>query len=1014
MAEFYQRRLPPTLSDGAAAGSRALAKGISLLAKDLGEVADSSERIRTATLRQEKQFRAVLQEEEKKLRRNEFQNIARQKALFLMRENPTDIDAFRTAFYGSMAEHPIPEDDRAAHETILKNVESNFYARIEDNRTRPIEEAKAQAEESQKVLHRSAYQNFVSREALAAYENNPEDQDAFRIEFRRRIAEEKIPSSGEVAEYNKIADRAEQSFYREISTNAARSLEQDREVRAKNEKQLRISNFENVARLEALAALQANPTDINAYQADFHKRMEAHSQNIPLDEVGEYGRIVKESQWRFYQTIAANQKRALLESLKYSSLQTANDFIQNGIRIQSGAVRSLDPSLETYENFTRATGLLMATAADGTPLFTPEEVADTTDGWTLQILEGRQVMDLSSDISLETLARMNDPNFDYAVTVENPTGEELTFRADDLSPERRNQFRNTSQGRIAALLKNESDAALLEKAQKFWRGEEEFLRTRETDKRALNLLAEVQVADNPIGPDNLKFHLENAFRYLDRFDLLPDPYARSILSLVNSSDPEACVRGATLLVGAVNRNVAAEQQLGTMAVLRAHLIYDQVATGLPAAEAVRQANEFLKPAGLMERQGLQERLKAEKQAGKFYAKDVTAAIYGYGGQREYQQLVDSLFLLSGGNKEAAAKTARTAIQSRYTETVIGADGRARGSILTGRRRFKNTPESVFGRKIGSIINEDLFLLSPEIAQKTGMPCDLDHLILVATPLTEAQIAEDKEPEWLLMRRNDDGTTSAYINPDTNQPYTYSLTKKGGPLAYARGLAETLIREAQEKNSDELLRLAPLLGDESEIVFARLALRGEGRIGREEVLQHLNAIHRFAEKNAHWTLPLETLISLHPAGLAATKGIRLLRTGLALYALARKVGSFSAVENFGKQDVFGDLDGLEVTPGQAQESLVKLGYLFDGEELGPDDPNWREEVQDRGERQANGLRLVALLMAMNPDLRVKTLGGVLRAALFLADTGKMNGVWGFPKILKEKRKEIFTEDSDANP
>jgi hypothetical protein len=74
----------------------------------------------------------------------------------------------------------------------------------------------------------------------------------------------------------------------------------------------------------------------------------------------------------------------------------------------------------------------------------PPRWSGATDSWTLQILQGRQEVDLNGDISLEALARAADPDSDYEVEVATPNGEALTFRASDLSEGHRNQFRAES------------------------------------------------------------------------------------------------------------------------------------------------------------------------------------------------------------------------------------------------------------------------------------------------------------------------------------------------------------------------------------------------------------------------------------------------------------------------------------------------------------------------------------------------------------------------------------------
>ncbi|MDR3117597.1 MAG: hypothetical protein LBT98_03435 [Puniceicoccales bacterium] len=557
----------------------------------------------------------------------------------------------------------------------------------------------------------------------------------------------------------------------------AQSLNEIRVVQQENENLLRRSEFQNFARREALAAYEENPVDLDAYRASFRKRLESYQ--VSLGDAVAYGTIVNNTEGQFYSTILSGKDRALRESLKYNALDTAEGFIKTGIRIGDGTIQSPDPALEIYENLTNATGMLMSTAADGSQLFTPEEIANATDSWTLQILQGRQAVDLNGNISLEALARVADPNFDYTVTVPNPVGEPLTFRTSDLSEGRRNQFQTASMERVAALLQKESDAAALDQAQRLWIGEEIFLPGNSADKKALELLANVQVADSPIAFENLQLHMDNCRSYVERFELLPEPYARTILSLVNADSPHAAVMGAKIIGSLMEISPDTAKTMAKSfddaTLLRAKMLHGLIQGGTPLTDAL----VAVKSAMAMDVHALQtklrERTTSEKSRNKFYGSDVNAKTYGHDGVDIYRRMVDAFFLTNGGNRDSAVAVAKARIDSEFAETKIGADGDWHMPLFgRKRRKFRNTPEAVFGKNSSKIINNVLRAAAPEISLKTGIPCDLAHIMLVATPATDWAVENGENPSWVIARKNDDGSTIFYFDAKTGNPLVFSL------------------------------------------------------------------------------------------------------------------------------------------------------------------------------------------------------------------------------------------------
>jgi hypothetical protein len=448
---------------------------------------------------------------------SEYHNLALRTAMEAAKLYPNNLGKFLDYYRSEMGRFGTPalywndpEEHLGKFHSIANQVEAQFYQTIEGNRKREKREAQELQIKNEREVRQSEYKSAVDVAATIAYENHREDPEGFLTEFNEYLAAQSIPEE-EVGDYAKISERAKRSFFEKTLENRANSIERAQQNRVANEKMLRLSNFKTAAQREAVQAYDQNRANQSGFDATFAKRMEAYP--IPLDDAEEYGKILNEEKSRFFLTIANNEEKERLEAQKYSGLRAANGYFENGVRVNDGEILSLNPAQVVYENFTRATGLLMSTTADGRQLFKPEEIADITDGWTLQILQGKQAVDLNGNISLEALARLDDPNFDYAVTVPNPSGGELIFRASDLSPERRNRFNAESVERVAALLQKESDGAALDHSQKIWRSEEKFIPGNSIDRESLELLAKVQLADNPVGEKNLKQHLDNAFRY---------------------------------------------------------------------------------------------------------------------------------------------------------------------------------------------------------------------------------------------------------------------------------------------------------------------------------------------------------------------------------------------------------------------------------------------------------------------------------------------------------------------
>ena len=188
---------------------------------------------------------------------------------------------------------------------------------------------------------------------------------------------------------------------------------------------------------------------------------------------------------------------------------------------------------------------------------------------------------------------------------------------------------------------------------------EKFLPSSSEDRTALNILAEAWLAEAPIDGKTLPHHVDRLLRLSERFGIIPDSYARAVLSLVDSSDPAACVLGSSIVDSILShRPEVAAKTFGQDALLRSQLIHGQVATGLSPEQAVKSADNFMKPENSAKRLDVAARLKSAKDKdADFYGKVVRADVYGPGGVAEFQKIVDALFLESGGNRRKALAVA---------------------------------------------------------------------------------------------------------------------------------------------------------------------------------------------------------------------------------------------------------------------------------------------------------------------------------------------------------------------
>jgi hypothetical protein len=94
-------------------------------------------------------------------------------------------------------------------------------------------------------------------------------------------------------------------------------------------------------------------------------------------------------------------------------------------------------------------------------------------------------------------------------------------------------------------------------------------------------------------------------------------------------------------------------------------------------------------------------------------------------------------------------------------------------------------------------------MAPAIEKMSGIPCDLDHIILVATPETDRAVEMGDDPTWRILRKNDDGTSQFYTDPDGN-PLIYSLSDGVRRAIYLNDLQAAKIEKDENPSFGEVL------------------------------------------------------------------------------------------------------------------------------------------------------------------------------------------------------------------
>jgi hypothetical protein len=567
---------------------------------------------------------------------------------------------------------------------------------------------------------------------------------------------------------------------------AEREIFEAQKAALKDEAGLHLAQYRNAAMQASVEAYGANRTDIEAYKRDFRERMRAY--DVPINRQAKYGAAVEGIESQYYWTIAANREASTKQAIKSAVTEQTNAYVAGSVSLLDGETQDPLPSVAVGEKFHAATEGLYTNYADGSPVFDNGERAELMDSWNGQVLTASMERDLTENSTTNDLLRMKDPNFDYRVTVQTDTGP-MEFSRAGLSPARKNQFNGAVNERLQRVLRTANDREKLAYGQQIWRGEIPFFSGDSRDKKALEIIAEAETVRNPITNNTLDVHMHMAQTFVERFNFLPKAYARAITALVSADNPKTAAMGSIFLGTLSKSYPTATKVFDDETLLRASLIADQIAGGTTAENALARANKALDPNGRAGLEVLKQSLRNQTRgarASNFYGNGVNPEIYGHQGVQDFRRMVDSYFLINGGDRKGAVAVAKARLDAEFSETRIGADGTWHMPFLGAKRRkYRNTPESVYGPNAAEPINAELEMLAPSIERMGGIPCDLRHITLVATPETDRAVELGEDPTWLLLRKNDDGTSQFYTDEEGN-PLSYSLSTGVKLLVYFEG------------------------------------------------------------------------------------------------------------------------------------------------------------------------------------------------------------------------------------
>lgn len=575
----------------------------------------------------------------------------------------------------------------------------------------------------------------------------------------------------------------------------------------KDNQRLSRVEFSNYAQKAALDSFAANPTDRDAFEAAYKQRISEY--DIPLADRVNYMEVAGNAQRQYYTQIFYNQQNATKAKLKYNAAEAAQSFADSNFRLQNGTVNEPFNAIAAQRNIAGMRAALGSKSADGTPLFTEEEMEAAFDDYALKTLTTQIDSDLSNGAPIEALQRMADPDFDYSVTFGD--GEDaITISEKNLSPANRNRFDAHTEQAIEQYLEKQAQAESMELGMGLFSGavvwDPSSNSKNGVQKSGLDTLADLQILDVPISRDTMPQHMQNCLTYAQKFGYIPTAYRRTIKAMTESMDPEAAAHGAQLM-NAVTEN-GAFNQFDKDSQLRGALIYNQLIAGTNPRDAVAAASALMAPMNRTERETMQLKLadltRGEDGKKLFYGDKYTDKSIGYTGARQYRELVDSCFLLTRGNRDAAIKMADNWVTANFSKSTVGLRGsnaplgsselmnskvvkaatwpyrfvRSLGGFSSSDEIFYHCPEAVYRDKtIGKRINSDLEKnYKKEVERKSGMKFDVNQIILTPDPRTEAEIGSGGQVSWVMQTRMPDGTFQYFFDRSTGRPMRYTVTQ----------------------------------------------------------------------------------------------------------------------------------------------------------------------------------------------------------------------------------------------
>jgi hypothetical protein len=592
------------------------------------------------------------------------------------------------------------------------------------------------------------------------------------------------------------------------------------EQKMQREKQgLQLLEYQREAQRNAIESYELNPDDREAFAAEYDRRMGAIK--VPLGLRPNMAQIRQAEGAHYYSSIFSGEMRKIREAGGKTSLQLANTLADRGFMdLDSGGEFG-----ETHEDLLAGVEQLFQTDSDGLPLVGEEERRGVFAGWQERgILSAarRSLLDSGGPQQLVQMIEALDGGEDVSVALtaeglsfdeEAPEGA-ISFHSGVLEPGRKRRLRKELVGLLDEKIQADKAQAQANLAIGLLDGTVEFLPGNSKQLAALNYMAELQVAANPITSENLGAHLARAREYVETSGLLPDAYAGALRGMVWSQNPLQCANAAMVLeqLEELDRP-AVTKALDAKTIMKAQMVNAQVLAGTPPDAAVA----FV--ADTMERfvrnpKEFAEQLKKDKEEfkdngeGGFYGNQVTFENgYDRAARGLYERIVDSYFSINGGDRDSAVNSALGVMEKEFPVSIIGA--------YAGKpRRVRNCPEAVYGPRISEIVQRELQMLETAIYGETGIPADPGHIMLVATPLTEAAIANGEKPAWEIWRKEDDERRIRYTAKD-GKPLLYSVPEGADEEIVTKEMQQNLdVAEARANNMLEGEEFGPVGGLEA--------------------------------------------------------------------------------------------------------------------------------------------------------------------------------------------------------